>query len=106
MTNIVQKMTHAALVERLRVQSRELLQAAADGDLEQVARLDHALRSTAIALVGGASLVEDDSDERVTALKDALLAVREAALILERKTKQDKPRGTLVYLDMERKNRK
>jgi len=99
-------MTHAALVERLRAQSRELLLAVAEGDLEQVARVDHALRSTAIALVGGASLVEDEADERIEALNNALLAVKEAARLLEQKAKKDKPRGTLVYLDMERKNRK
>lgn len=99
MTNLVQYMTHAAMADRLDALALDLRQAALAGDMARVAQLDHALRSTVIALVGGAPLLEgDDTTTRLGALTRALSAVTDAVAQIKAQNAPNKRRGTLVYM--------
>lgn len=54
-------------------------QAARDGDLPEFRRLDHVLRSKALALIGGMPDMEPSDDRYVDALRDAVARLGTAA---------------------------
>lgn len=73
-------------------------------DLSRIACAEHALRKEVIALVEATDLMHGDATERMTALNDALVAVRRSIDILMDQSAQQtvQKNAKLVYLHTER----
>ncbi|SPF80067.1 hypothetical protein PRI8871_01869 [Pseudoprimorskyibacter insulae] len=76
-------MSEAAATERLERLCQELARAVDEGRLEDVSRLDHAIRNAVIALIGEDQF-GDAPQDRVEALQRALVSVRNAAAVLQK----------------------
>lgn len=82
MSVVVTGMARAAQSDHLRDLSRQMVEAAAAADMDRVVRLDHAIRSAAMGMLGAGAPAGAAADDQLAALTGALAALQTAVKAL------------------------